>query len=244
MTKIKSGKLLKNINIILPIIIVIGTIVLLLQNYLYNSRERVCDFSNATREGTSMIFDDFIVNIAPRGDDTSSWVSTELCDNFGRLVYKSAVGTIYDLEVINNSANDLCDWNVIIRIPEEMCVNDAWSGEAELHQNVNSGSEQVQTIKFSQYSKYDITLEHYLTYAGLMVKLYEGDSIVFFPNEGMNETTITGRKSSTETGSVKMGFIMYIPSRAENYVADFSAGEMHYRLHASIIKTPFFCVDL
>ena len=242
MKNLKSGKLLKIINIILPIFIVAGTIVLLLQNYMYNSRKRVYDFSNATREGTSMIFDDVIVNITPRGGDSGSWVSTDLYDNDGELIYKSAVGMIYDMEIINNSANNLYDWNVMLRIPEEMCVNNTWNGDVEFHQNVNSGSEQVQTINLSQYSKYDITLEHYFTYAGPMVKLYEGDQFIYFPNADVGETNLLGRRSSTETGSVKVGFIMYIPSRSENYVANFSAGEIHYQLLARIIKNPFFWV--
>ncbi|MDE7270503.1 MAG: HD-GYP domain-containing protein [Acetatifactor sp.] len=232
MKKIKSGKLLQIINIILPIVIVVGAIVLLLQNYLYNSRERVCDFASATLEGTSMIFDDVTVNIAPRGGDSGSWVSTSLYDNDGRLIYMSTVGTIYEMDIFNNSANDLCDWNVMIRIPEEMCLNDAWDGEVEFHQNVNSGSEQVQTIKFSQYSKYDITLEHHLTHVGLLVNLYEGDHFVFSPNVD----------SSTVTDSTKMGFITYIPSKSEDYVADFSVGEIRYHLHTNITKNPFFLV--
>lgn len=242
MKKIKSGKLLLIINIILPIGIVAGAIILLLQNYLYNSRERVCDFSNATREETSMIFKDVIVNLAPRSGDSGSWISTNLYDNDGSVVYNSAVGTIYEMEIINNSVNNLCDWNIMIRIPEEMCVNDAWDGEVEFHQNVNSDNEQVQKINISQYSKYDITIEHYSTYAGLMVKLYEGDHFIFYPNADTSDTSIMGRKSPTVTGSAKMGFIMYIPSKSENYVADFSAGEIHYHLHASITKNPFFFV--
>ena len=242
MQKIKSGKLLNIINIILPIVIVVGAIVLLLQNYLYNSRERVCDFSKATREGTSMIFDDIIVNLAPRGGDSGSWVSTNLSDNDGNLIYSSTVGTIYEIEIINNSTDNISDWSAIIRIPEEMCLNDAWGGEVEFHQNVNSGSEQVQRINIPQYSKYDITLEHYLTPSGIMVKLYEGDHFVFIPNEDTGDDNIMGRKSPTMTGNVKEGFIMYIPSKAEDYVADFSIGEIHYHLHTSIIKNPFFWV--
>lgn len=242
MQKIKGGKLLKIINIILPIVIVAGIIILLLQNHLYNSRERVCDFSDATREGTSMIFDDMIVNLAPRGGDSGSWLSAKLCDNDGNIIYMSNVGTIYEMEIINNSANTLYDWSVMIRIPEEMCLNDAWDGEVEFHQNVNSGSEQVQAIKIPQYSTYDITIEHYVTPSGLMVKLYEGDHFVFFPNADANDINIMGRKSPTVTGSVKIGFIMYLPAKAEDYVADFSVGEIHYHLHASMINNPLFFV--
>ncbi len=240
--KVNGGKLLNIINIILPIIIAAGVVVLLLQNHLYNSRERVCVFSDAVREETSMIFDDVIVNITARGGDTGSWISTDLRDNRGDIIYESSVGMIYEMDVINNSANNLCDWHAMIRIPEEMCVNNTWNGEFEFHQNVNSGSEKVQTINLSQYSKYDIALEHYLTYVGPMVKLYEGDCFVYLPNADLDETNIMGRKSPTVTGSVKMGFIMYIPSKPVNYVADFSAGEIHYHLHASIIKNPFFWV--
>ena len=125
MQQIKGGKLLNIINIILPIVIVVGAIVLLLQNHLYNSREKVCDFSNATREGTSMIFEDIIVNLAPRGGDSGSWLSTNLCDNDGNLIYRSTVGTIYEIEILNNSTDNISDWSAIIRIPEEMYLNDA-----------------------------------------------------------------------------------------------------------------------
>lgn len=240
MKKIKSGRLLDLINIILPIVIVAGAIVLLLQNYLYNSRERVCDFANATLEGTSMIFDDVTVNIAPRGGDSGSWVSNTLYDNDGRLIYTSTVGTIYEVEIINNASKDLCNWNIMIRIPEELCLNDAWDGEVEFHQNVDSGSEQVQRIKIAQYSKYDITIDHYLTHAGLMVKLCEGDYFVFYPNADMIDASIISRKSAIVTDSAKMGFITYIPSKNEDYVADFSVGEIRYHLHANLTQNPFF----
>ncbi len=242
MKKMKSGKLLKIINIVLPIVIVAGAVLLLLQNYLYNSRERVCDFSNAVREGTSMIFNDVTVNISARGGDSGSWMSGDITTDGGKLIYKSAVGTIYEMEIINNSAHNIRNWTATLRIPEEMCVNNTWNGEIEFHQNVNSGSEQVQTINLAQYSKYDITLEHYSTYVGPMLKLYEGDYFVYFPNTDMDEDDIMGRKSSTLTGSVKMGFIMYIPDKWANYKADFSAGEIRYYLHASITKSPFFAV--
>lgn len=242
MKKMKSGKLLKIVNIVLPIVIIAGFSVLFLYTHLYNSRERVGSLSAAGREGTTFILDDVIINIAPRGDDTSSWVSTDLYDTDGELIYSTAVGTIYEMEISNNSANTLCDWDITIGIPEEMCISDAWNGEVELHQNVKSGSGGVQRIKFSQYSKYDLTIEHYFSHIGLMFKLLEGDSLTYFPSAEMYETSISGRRSDTDTGSVKMGFIVYIPDKYENYAADFSVGEIHYKLHASLTKNPFFPV--
>ncbi|MDE6026123.1 MAG: HD-GYP domain-containing protein [Lachnospiraceae bacterium] len=240
--KTKSTKTLRLINIILPIIIVIGAITLCLQNYLYNNRERICKFSDAELDGTSFVFDDVIVDITTRGGDSGSWVSTQIYDNNKNIIYKQAVGTIYDMTVSNNTTNIVRDWNVVLYIPENMCVNNTWNGDFEYHQNVKSGNENIQQLNLAEYSKYDITLECYMTYVGPMLKLYEGDYFVYHPNADMDETAIAGRKSPTVTGSVKIGFIMYIPDRQTDYIADFSTGEIHYHLHASIFKNPFFWV--
>ena len=63
----KNIKPLMIINIILPIVIVIGFAVILLQNHLYNSIERVRDLSESERDGTKFIFDDITVDITTRG---------------------------------------------------------------------------------------------------------------------------------------------------------------------------------
>ncbi|MDE5992588.1 MAG: hypothetical protein K2G87_06015, partial [Oscillospiraceae bacterium] len=144
--KKKGGKLIKLINIILPVIIVLGTAALLFQNYLYNTRERVCDLADAERDGTLFNFDDLTIEIVTRGGDSGSWVFDGLLDDDGNFLIEPSVGTIYEMVVTNNTADTVLDWNAMLRVPEEMYINNTWNGSFEFHQNVLAGNENVQTL--------------------------------------------------------------------------------------------------
>ncbi len=150
--KIKSSRTLKFLNIILPIIIVIGGAALFTQNHIYNTRERVCSFSEAERSGTAYVFDDITVDMVTRGGDSGSWISNKLADVNGDILFEQAVGTIYEMVVINNSPDTLTDWKAVIYIPEDMYVNNTWNGDVEYDQDVNSGSETVQALYLAYYS--------------------------------------------------------------------------------------------
>lgn len=239
----KNNRLLTAINIILPILIVAGAAALLLQNYLYNSKERVHSFSDAGRDGTAFVFDDITVDIVTRGGDSGSWTSTELTDSEGKVLYEQAVGTIYEMVVINNTPDTLLDWKATVYIPENMYVNNTWNGDFEYHQNVKSGDEKVQTLNLAEYSNYDIILDCFLTGVGPMVTLYEGDYFVYYPNADLNEMPIAPKQeSSDKESSTRIGFIMYIPEKPIDYEADFSNGEIRYHLHTSILKNHLFWV--
>ena len=241
--KIKSSRFLKIINIILPIIIVIGGTALFLQNYLYNTLERVYSFSEAERDGTAFVFDDITVDIVTRGGDSGSWESEDFSDNDGNSLFEKAVGTIYEMVVINNCPDTLLDWTAVVYIPEDMWVNNTWNGDFEFHQGVKSGNETVQTLNLAEYSKYDITLKNCITSVGAMIPLYEGDYFEYFPNSDMGEMPIPPKKEDSEKdSSARIGFIMYIDNRAVDYVADFSEGEIRYHLQTSIFKNPFFWI--
>lgn len=230
-------------NIILPILIIIGMSILFLQNHLYNTRERVHSFSEGRQEGTAFVFDDVTVDIITRGGDSGSWLNGAILDDDGKVLYPETVGTIYELIMINNSSDTVTDWKVMVRIPEDMCVNNTWNGDFEYHQNVNSGNESAQALDLADYSRYDITLEHYMTAAGPMVRLYEGDYFIYYPDAAFDETIIAPKQEDTgRESSVRIGFIMYIPEKEIDYVADFSAGEIRYYLHTSIFKSPFFWI--
>ena len=242
MQKKVSRKLVVSI-IILPILIIIGMTSLFLQNHLYNTRERVHSFSDGRREGTAFVFDDVTVDIVTRGGDSGSWLNGAILDDDGNVLYKETVGTIYEMIMINNSSDTVTDWKVMVQIPEEMCVNNTWNGDFEYHQNVNAGNENVQTLDLADYSKYDITLEHYMTAAGPMVKLYEGDYFIYYPDVALGEMPLAPRQEDEDKeSSTRIGFIMYIPEREIDYVADFSEGEIRYHLHTSILKSPLFWV--
>lgn len=241
--KIKSSRTLKFLNIILPVIIVIGGVTLFLQNYLYNTRERVCVFSEAERDGTAFVFDDITVEISTRGGDSGSWESEDFEDKDGNPLFEHAVGTIYELVIANNSPDTLTDWEAVVYIPEDMSVNNTWNGDFEYHQGVRSGSESVQTLNLKEYSQYNITLDNCTTSVGPMIPLYEGDYFIYFPNADMNEMPISPKqKDSNKESSAKIGFIMYIDNRNIDYIADFSEGEIRYHLKSNVFKNPLFWI--
>ena len=243
-TKYKNNsKIMEIIGFVAPIIIIAGFLAIGLQNYFYNNTERVHDFSAAQKEGTSFVFDDITVDIATRGGDTGSWVSDAIFTEDGTAIYDSAVGTIYEMTVINNTSDSIPKWQAVVYIPENMFINNTWNGDVEFHQNVKSGNENVQLINLSQFSKYDITLENFTTSFGPMLKLYEGDYFIYYPDELMKEAPIPAKPSDpNDESSVKTGFIMYIPDRSADYIADFSRGEIRYQLNASIFNNPVFWV--
>ena len=240
----KNHNALKYISIFLLLVILLGFGALFLYNYLYNSRERMIDLSDAERDGSDFVFKDLTVKIKPRGGDTGSWHSDPTLDEQGNELIAEGVGTIYEMTVINTSADTVTDWTAKIYIPEEMCVSNSWNGDFEFHQNVNSGNEKVQTIDLADYSQYDITLDHFMGVGGPMIWLYEGDYFLYYPDTRTGEVPLVSAKGSStdKRNDAVIGFIMYIPNRALDYAADFSVGEFHYHLHTDILKNPFFWV--
>ena len=136
--KTKNGRALVLMNIILPIIVIVGMAALLLQNYLYNNKERVYQLADAERTETEFVFDDITIKLAPRAGDSGSWGSNYLKDKNGTLIYLNAIGTIYEAEVINTSQDTVTDWTFRLDIPEEMYVNNTWNGDFEYHQFFNA----------------------------------------------------------------------------------------------------------
>ena len=241
MKKNKNRRGLMIFNIVLPILIAICTGLLFLQNYLYNTKDRVAVLDTAERDGTKFLFGDITVEIVTRGGDSGSWNTDNVIDSHGNMLYKKIIGTIYELVIINNTSNPITDWTATITIPEHMYVNNTWNGDFEYHQHVASGNEKVQALDLAEYSNYTITLDHDMTTIGPLVELDEGDWFIYYPDETMGEMPIAPKPKNTDKESnSRIGFIMYFPSRTVDYIADFSHGEIHYHLQASILKSPFF----
>ena len=238
-----NNKALKIISIILLLVILIGFGALFLYNHLYNSLERAVDLSDAERDGTVFAFKDLTVKIEPRGGDTGAWRSDPTVDDQGNVLIDGGVGTIYEMTIINNSADTVTDWTAKIYIPEEMCVNNSWNGDFEFHQNVKSGNEKVQRLDLADYSQYDITLDHFMGVGGPMIWLHEGDYFVYYPDKATGEfPLVSAGKNADKRNDAVIGIIMYVPNRELDYAADFYEGEFHYYLHTDIIKNPFFWV--
>ena len=237
----QGNRTLKIITVILPIVIIIGFAALLLQNHLYNTRERTADLSDGEREGTTFLFDDITVTIEPRGGDTGSWESTALIGPEEVVIFPDSVGTIYELVLVNNTSDTVTDWTAKIYIPEEMCANNTWNGDFEFHQNPGSANENVQTLDLADYSKYEIMLDYFMGISGPMIRLHEGDYFIYYPDEIAGEVPLEPKpKLSDKDSHARIGFIMYLPEKDLDYAADFSQGEICYHLHRSVTKIPFF----
>lgn len=237
----KRGLLL--VNIILPILTLIGTAVLLLQVHLYNSKDRVCNLADGERNGTSFVFDEITVDIVTRGGDAGAWISENVADADGNMLFREITGTIYELVLTNNSPNPITEWTATVYIPEDMYVNNTWNGDYEYHQHALSGNEKVQSLDLADYSKYDITLDGYMTSIGPMLDLDAGDRFIYYPDASMGEVPINPKaKNSDKESSCRIGFIMYMPDKPIDYIADFSKGEIHYHLHEGVFSNPLFPV--
>ncbi|MCM1335356.1 MAG: HD domain-containing protein [Bacteroides sp.] len=241
MRKRRRGLLI--FNIVLPILIVLGCAALFLQNYLYNTLERVCDLGDAERDGTFFRFDEVTVELTTRGGDSGSWESSDLYDQDGNLLHELITGTIYELVLTNNTSNPIVDWTAKLYIPEDMYVNNTWNGDFEYHQHAGTENEKIQTLDLAEYTNYDITLDHVITWVGPFVELDEGDYFIYYPDAEMGEVPIAAKSKDAEKESgSRIGFIMYIPDRTIDYVADFTRGEVRYHLHTSIFTNPIFPV--
>lgn len=239
----KSNRKLTIFNIVLPILIVVGTAMLFLQNHLYNTKERICDLADAERSDTAFKFDDITVDIVTRGGDTGSWRTDNVSDSKGNIVYKTMIGTIYELVLVNNTSDPINDWTATIYIPELMYVNNTWNGDFEYHQHAGSRFEKTQTLDLAEYSRYTITLDHFSNSSGPFVELDAGDRFIYYPDEMSGEKPIAAKpKNPEKDSSSRIGFIMYIPDKEKDYVADFSNGEIRYYLHRNIYKDPLFPV--
>lgn len=239
----KNNRILTIINIILPVLIAAGGAVLFLQNYLYTGTERVHRFSEAPDGVSKFVFDDITIEITKRGGDSGSWLSNEMSDENGNVLYANAVGTIYEMIVTNNSPDTVVEWNASLYIPEFMYINNTWNGDFEIHQNVKNGDEKVQTLDLANYSRYDIILDCSMCSVGPLLPLNEGDYFVYYPESDLYEVPIPPKREISEKdGGITVGFILYLPEKEMNYTADFSEGEIRYHLKANIFNNPLFWV--
>lgn len=235
----KSGKL--GGYLILAVLIA-AFIVCLIGNVNYNRQKRVGVLDAEHFDGRYYDFGDVKVELSIRGGDSGAWLKDSAIDENGNIVTESSVGTIYEPVIINASKNVVSDWKVTIPIHEKMWLNNSWNGNLEIHQSVGQ-NEKVQVIDLSEYSEYEITLDYFTDHTGAMIPLYEGDYFVYYPDDGVGEKPINPSKTGDINDAfVRIGYIMYIPNKGIDYVADFSGGEFVYQMYASPVKQPWFAV--
>lgn len=164
------------------------------------------------------------VYIEKRDSDASIWQS-KLNGDYLNGEYIN--GAIYDMEVYNNYEGDIIDWSVRINIKEDCFLNEAWSGDTEIHQ-FRDGKEFVYTDNLEYYDIEDIECEHTVADNDLAIILHEGDYIVYKASKEEEEDPITNK-----AGSCSCGFIFYTFDED----MDFSDIELIYHTYMNVKKS-------
>lgn len=163
------------------------------------------------------------VEIEKRDSDSSKWQSH--IDN--ELIN----GAIYDMIVYNYYEGDIKNWSVRINILDTCYLNEAWSGDVEIHQ-FNNGTENVQRVNLERYSIEDINLDYSMADTDLAIILHKGDYIIYYASVEEEEDPITNK-----AGDSSCGFIFY----GENDV-DFSDITLRYNTYLKVNKSTGFYI--
>jgi len=135
-----------------------------------------------------------------RDNSTSSWLKRDFPLTEGRTV--DLIGQTVDETLYNNSGDMIQEWGLRIDIMGECFINQAWNGEVEIHQDVESGNESVQQLNLQDYQMEDVRLQHRFD-GDLLIPLQKGDYIIYHPSRYYTEMPIRSGDS------VKIGMIFY-----------------------------------
>jgi len=134
-----------------------------------------------------------------RGDATSTWQKKDF-DLDGTKV--NLTGTTIDEVLHNNYVLDVSDWSLRIDIQHDCFINQAWTGEVEIHQQVGTDKEKVQRLNLQKYKLEDVKLDY--RYDGdLLIPLQKGDYVIYYPNPLCNEDVVESKNQVT------VGMIFY-----------------------------------
>lgn len=235
------GKKTKNILSLSIITILMATMgILLILNHQNNNTDKKHFLTKANMDGSEYKYDDISISISPRGGSTGSWTKDPIYDDNDNMIHGASVGTIYEVYITNNSKEVVSDWKITIPINEKMWINNSWNSNLEIHQDVKN-NENVMAIDLADYKDYDITLDYYIDHTGPMIPLYKGDYFIYLPEKNAKELPISQATSdSSDKPTVSFGFIMYLPDKNVDYIADFSGGEIIYRLYTNPAKQWWF----
>ena len=173
----------------------------------FNSQTHIATGTEET-DGTTM-------DIHARGDDTSSWVKQDL----------DIYGIIYDGTITNNSPDLLSEWTLTINITHDCWINQFWNGTVEIHQNVGTDDEVVETVNLANYDTDTMKLEYMMDGSDLLIPLHKGDYVVYFPSDSMKEYPIEAGEE------LVVGTIFYY---AENL--DLTNYTMEFKYHRSFTQ--------
>ena len=134
------------------------------------------------------------MNIDFRGNSTSRWEKRDFPLSEDQTV--NLIGQTVDGVLANNSGDTIQDWSLRINITGDCFVNQAWTGEMEIHQFVGTDREAVQQLNLQDYRLEDITLQY--RYDGdLLIPLQKGDYILYHPNLHNMEMPLKNKETVT-----------------------------------------------
>jgi len=155
------------------------------------------------------------MNIDFRGNSTSRWEKRDFPLSEDQTV--NLIGQTVDGVLANNSGDTIQDWSLRINITGDCFVNQAWTGEMEIHQFVGTDREAVQQLNLQDYRLEDITLQY--RYDGdLLIPLQKGDYILYHPNLHNMEMPLKNKETVT------IGMIFY-------YLGDLDLSDYTLNMH-------------
>lgn len=241
MTKNTKQKIPYLVVIMAMLVTIVGMVVCYLWVQHYNQETRQVTLSDSMQDGDTFAFSDFSLEIKPRGGDSGTWIKDPIYDDDGKELHGQSVGTIYEILITNTSDAVITDWTLELKMPEYLWLNNVWNGSMEIHQTT-SGEPLVQEVDLAEYTNTDIILEHYIDHTGPMIPMNPGDSFVYIPSEVDSEMPLASNESNGSKKYALIGFIVYIPDQALDYVASFNEGTICYQLQSSVWDLPIFVV--
>lgn len=175
----------------------------------FNQTERIINGTFIDEE----IYDDTIdetgsevsLSVKFRGGSTDIWTKK---NKLMKYSFATLTGCIYDMSVTNNSEYTVSEWYIRQNIHQDCYINNAWCGKVEIHQFDKDGNENIQLVDFADSSSLqDITLDYEMFDADQLIKLTEGDYIIYYPSENVHETPINAE--SLGSNVITSGIIYY-----------------------------------
>ncbi len=207
-----------------------------------NKQIRQVELAAEAFDGEKFVFSNFTVEVGPRGGDSGAWIKDPIYDDSGNELHGQSVGTIYELTLTNTSEATITDWVLELHMPEYLWINNAWCGTMEIHQSTGADI-LVQELDLREFTDTEITLEHYIDHTGPMIPMNKDDKFVYYPSEADNEMPLDPDLGQEEVNNAALiGFIVYIPDQALDYVTTFDKGTISYHLHRSAWDMPLFLV--
>ena len=133
------------------------------------------------------------MEIDSRQSSTSSWLKRNyLLANKQKvdLTGQTIDGTLY-----NNSGDTVREWGLRINIAGDCFINQAWTGDVEIHQFAGTEHEAVQIINLQNYSLENLTLQYQ----------HDGDLLIPLQKGGLHPLSSESAEFGNAAGQRRFG---------------------------------------